>query len=176
MKTHPDETPEIIDFPFIVFPTNTAIKYAVENKITAKQGDIYEDIFYNDYLIKSQVNFKYTGKWSQLDFIATTDKTNIFIELKSRNINIETYKETIIPISKIKYFNKLSSLNKDKNNRLFLVFAYGCTEDKQFYYLKYEPNLFKTFTTKDIFGKSHYLISTEYLKPISDIYDKLATY
>jgi Holliday junction resolvase-like predicted endonuclease len=175
------------DFPSIIFPIRKNNYRAVEDLITAKQGDIYENILYNNYLSNSSViPFKATEKYCELDFIGSTERSNIFIELKSRNCKKDTYPNTIVGINKIVYFDKLNALNKNKKNRLFLIFCYdadkersGDTErngNKVFYYIKYEPTLFKTFETTLIYGKKHTSIPIEYLQPIANIYDKLATY
>lgn len=171
-----------IDFPSIIFPIRKSNYRAVEDLITAKQGDIYEDILYNNYLSKSVIPFKATEKYCELDFIGITERSNIFIELKSRNCKKDTYPNTIVGVNKIVYFDKLNTLNKDKNNRLFLIFCYDADKtdkadgNKVFYYIKYEPTLFKTFETTLIYGKKHTSIPIQYLQPIANIYDKLATY
>jgi hypothetical protein len=150
--------------------------YSAYNETTAKQGDKYEAILYDTYLKYCNISFETTDRFNRLDYIGQTDKSDIFIELKSRNINIDTYDTTIIPVSKIEYFKEISKLNPSRQTRLFLIFAYGYKEDKQFYFIKYEPTLFKSFTKSQIFNKNHYDIPTDYLKPIADFAEYIKKY
>jgi hypothetical protein len=151
----------------------SAFKY---DPITAKQGDKYEAILYDTYLKDCPVSFEATDRFNRLDYIGQTDKSDIFIELKSRNVDKNTYKTTIIPVSKIDYFKELSKLNPSRQSRLFLIFAYGYKEDKQFYFVKYEPTLFKSFNISLVFNKPHYDIPTEYLKELCGFKDYIAKY
>ena len=173
-KDTKDTNKFIIKYPI---ETNTyAYDYSKYNEITSKQGDKYEAIFYDNYLKDCCISFSPTDRFNRLDYIGQTDKSDIFIELKSRNINIDTYPTTIIPVSKIEYFKEISKLNPSRQSRLYLIFAYGYKEDKQFYFIKYEPTLFKQLNISQVFNKNHYDIPTEYLKPIADFDSKLLNY
>jgi hypothetical protein len=146
-------------------------KYTIkEDIITARQGNIYEDIFFKKYLSKSRINFETTDKLDIFDFIGITETENIFIELKSRNCTLTQYADTIIGKNKIEYFNKLNSLNPDKSNILYLVFCYGIKDnpDKDFYYVKYSTDLFKSFNITPIYNRLHYNIPIENLNPLGD--------
>lgn len=168
-----NNTKYIIKYPI---ETINSYNYSKYNETTAKQGDKYEAILYDTYLNNCCINFIPTDRFNRIDYIGQTDKNDIFIELKSRNINIDAYPTTIIPVSKIDYFKEINKLNPSRQSRLYLIFAYGCTDDKQFYFIKYEPTLFKSFSISKVFNKNHYDIPTEYLKPIADFNNKLQNY
>jgi hypothetical protein len=176
MKTTEYNASYAINYPQATNSNAKTTAYSEYNETTAKQGDKYEAILFDTYLKNSDIFFETTDRFNQLDYIGQTDKTNIFIELKSRNINIDTYNTTIIPVSKIDYFKEISKLNPSKQSRLFLIFAYGYKEDKQFYFIKYEPTLFKSFTKSQIFNKNHYDIPIKYLKPIADFAEYIKKY
>jgi hypothetical protein len=174
VKPNADINKYIIKYPIETNATHYI--YSKYNEITAKQGDVYEAILYDTYLNNCCISFTPTDRFNRLDYIGQTDKSDIFIELKSRNINIDTYPTTIIAVSKIEYFKSISKLNPTRQSRLYLIFAYGYKDDKQFYFIKYEPTLFKLFNISKVFNKNHYDIPTEYLKPIADFNSKLLNY
>jgi Holliday junction resolvase-like predicted endonuclease len=174
-----------IDFPNLIFP-NTGYQtipttHATDNLYNS--GRIYEEDLLkllNEPADKSPIIFKDTPRWSELDFIAETDKTNIFIELKGRNLKMNAFKTTYIIESKIKYFRLINNLNPSKQNRLYLVFAFipydNNSNIKDYYYIKYTPSIFKSFTRKIVFNKSNIEIPIECLKPISDFKDEIIKY
>jgi hypothetical protein len=94
---------------------------------------------------------------------------------------MNAFKTTYIIESKIKYFRLINNLNPSKQNRLYLVFAFIPYDNnnnniKDYYYIKYTPSIFKSFTRKIVFNKSNIEIPIECLKPISDFKDEIIKY
>lgn len=77
-------------------------------------------------------------------FDMVNDQKNIYVELKSRRTNLKDFETTIIGTNKInksiKYYNK----NIDS------YFMFKFNDKKSIYYIKFEPDLFKTFKTEYI--------------------------
>jgi Holliday junction resolvase-like predicted endonuclease len=170
-----------IDFPNIIFPNtgNQTIPTTHSTDNIYNSGRIYEEYLLKLLSATSPIIFKDTPRWSELDFIAETDKTNIFIELKGRNLKINAFETTYIIESKIKYFRLINNLNPTKQNRLYLVFAFIPDDNnntKDYYYIKYNPSIFKTFNRKIVFNKSNIEIPTKCLKPIRDFSFEIIKY
>jgi Holliday junction resolvase-like predicted endonuclease len=173
-----------VDFPNINFPKTGATAYLTIPKEHATD-DIYNigRKYEEDLLIilqQPQYIFKDTPRWSKIDFICETNKTNIFIELKTRNFKITDFNTTIITESKIRYYQSLNKVNENKQNRLILIFAFIPSDNnkniRDYYYIKYEPQLFKRLERKIIFNKTNIEIPTEYLKPIADFAEYIKKY
>ena len=91
----------------------------------------------NDYF---KTNFiKNSNKYSIIDFF--NEDKNIYIELKSRRVNHDTYHTALIGLNKIKYFKTL------KNCECFICYKYN----DGLFLLKYSDELFKTFDIKKNF-------------------------
>jgi hypothetical protein len=75
------------------------------------------------------------------DFYDANNKT--FIEIKSRNVQYNTYPDTVVGKNKIDYISSQS------NDHTF-YFIFNFTDGM--YYIKYEKELFETFTVK-LFGR-----------------------
>ena len=173
-----------VDFPNINFPKTGATAY-----LTIPTTHATDDIYnigrkYEDALLiilqQPQYIFKDTPRWSEIDFICETNKTNIFIELKTRNFKITDFNTTLITESKIRYYQSLNKLNENKQNRLILIFAFIPSDNnkkiRDYYYIKYEPQLFKQLERKIIFNKTNIEIPIEYLNPIADFAEYIKKY
>ena len=64
-----------------------------------------ENAFYNLLKHNGIVNVKQTDKYSPYDFKIEINKTNIYIELKTRTISKEQYDTTILAVNKIDFLN-----------------------------------------------------------------------
>ena len=162
-----------IAFPKITFPPN---KYIDLIEPTEHISDkLYfsnlrnEDELYN-ILNKNVDIFRHTPRYCELDFIAETGKTNIFIELKSRNIKINAYKSTIFPLNKIEYYRNLRQLNREVNNILLLIFSFiDENGDNNYYYIQYNKDLFSSYKKMKLPNGIYYNILIKDLKPLDEL-------
>jgi hypothetical protein len=112
-----------------------------------------------------------TSRYSKMDF--TSDWLDV--ELKSRNVERNTYKSTIVPKSKIDYIKRSNQTKK-------YVFAFRFTDG--LYYIEYDDKVFESFECK-MFVRSertgtndvkqlYYHIPVDQLKCIETVEQKVA--
>jgi len=75
--------------------------------------------------------FKETDKFCVYDFF----KDNIFLELKSRKVSLNTYPTTIVGMYKIKETMKMKKLHPERDYYYFFKFI---DNDKKLYYWKFD--------------------------------------
>jgi hypothetical protein len=140
-------------------------------KLTQEQfGDINETSFYNILKQNDIVNITQTDKYSPYDFKIKLKNKIIYIELKTRTINKEQYDTTILAKNKIDFF-----IDIPKRNKVFYaIFGYPTeTNNMEYYYIKYDANLFNSYEKQVIFNKEHFKIPIIDLTHISNLYDEL---
>lgn len=135
-------------------------------------GDINETSFFNILKQNGLTNIIRTDKFSPYDFKIKINNKIIYIELKSRTISKEQYDTTILATNKIDYFNDIP-----KKNKVFYAIFGFLTKNKEmeYYYIKYDVNLFNTYKKQVIFNKEHYNIPITDLQEISKLYYELDT-
>ncbi len=106
-------------------------------------------------------------RFNWCDFTYKKNNLNIFIELKSRTISKDRFDTSILAINKVQSYKK--NKIKDEKNIFLIVFGFVKQEDMEYFYLKYDKELFKTFETREIFNKLHYKIPINLLKPVDII-------
>ena len=142
-------------------------------KLTQEQfGDINETSFYNILKQNGIVNIKRTDKYCYYDYKIKLGNKIIYIELKTRKIRKEQYDTTILALNKVNFFNDIP-----KRNKLFYAIFGFITENKEmeYYYIKYDANLFNSYEKQVIFNKEHYNIPITDLKEIKNLYHELGT-
>ena len=146
---------------------NTDVKLSQE-----QFGDINETNFYNLLKQNGIVNITQTDKYSPYDFKIKLNNKIIYIELKTRTIKREQYDTTILAKNKIDFFNDIP-----KRNKLFYaIFGFmNETKEMEYYYIKYDNNLFNSYEKQVIFNKEHYSIPITDLRDIKDLYYELGT-
>ena len=144
-----------------------------DNKLTQEQfGDINETSFYNLLKQNSISNITQTDKYSPYDYKIKLNNKIIYIELKTRTIKREQYDKTILAVNKINFF-----IDIPKRNKFFYAIFGFITETKgmEYYYIKYDTDLFNSYEKQTIFNKEHYEIPITDLTHISNLYDELGT-
>lgn len=137
-----------------------------------KFGDINETSFYNLLKQNGIINIVRTEKYTPYDYYFKLNNMNIYIELKTRTIKREQYDTTILAVNKIDYYKSIS-----KKNKLFYAIFGFITETKEmeYYYIKYDDDLFNSYQRQVIFNKEHFKIPITDLRDIKDLYDELGT-
>jgi hypothetical protein len=137
-----------------------------------KFGDINESDFYNILKQNGIVNISQTDKYSPYDFKIKLNNKIIYIELKTRTIKREQYDTTILAVNKVDYYKSIP-----KQNKIFYAIFGFITEIKEmeYYYIKYDDELFNSYEKQVIFNKEHFKIPITDLKEISKLYDELGT-
>jgi hypothetical protein len=123
------------------------------------------------------LDFKETPRYFEFDYICEVPilkPAYIFIELKSRKVNIKAFKKTIFPVSKINYYRKLKKINKSVNTALILIFSFLNDDKKnEYYYIQYNKNTFERYkllyNTLSLKNGEYYNIPTEDLKKLDDL-------
>ena len=144
-----------------------------DNKLTQEQfGDINETSFYNILKQNGIVNITQTDKYSPYDFKIKLNNKIIYIELKTRTINKEQYDTTILAVNKVNFF-----IDIPKRNKIFYaIFGFlNETKEMEYYYIKYDDNLFNSYEKQVIFNKEHFNIPIDDLTHISNLYHQLGT-
>ena len=103
----------------------------VEVKLLEKLNKLYNNTF-------SACAYKYHL------FDMVNDQKNIYVELKSRRTNLKDFETTIIGTNKIR---KSIQYHK-KNIQSYFMFKFN--DKKSIYFIKFEPELFRTFKTEFI--------------------------
>jgi|TARA_R110002049_G_scaffold155863_1_gene320815 hypothetical protein len=135
-------------------------------------GDINETSFYNLLKHNGITNITQTDKYSPYDFKIKLGDKIIYIELKTRTIKREQYDTTILAKNKIDFF-----IDIPKRNKVFYAIFGFITEKKQmeYYYIKYDEDLFNSYEKQAIFNKQHFKIPITDLTHISNLYHQLGT-
>lgn len=135
-------------------------------------GDINETSFYNLLKHNGITNITQTDKYSPYDFKIKLGDKIIYIELKTRTISKDRYDTTILAVNKVSYYNDIP-----KKNKVFYAIFGFITEKKQmeYYYIKYDEDIFNSYDKQVIFNKEHYNIKITDLTHISNLYDELGT-
>jgi len=124
-------------------------------------------------LYENGIIFKHNERYSVLDYNYNNDDVNIFIELKTRTIQKDYYKTTILAKNKVKYY--LNNKDDNKKNYLFVIFGFikEETDDNSldYYYIQYTTNFknYKPFYNRYENNKEYYQIPIEDLKPIDEL-------
>jgi len=146
---------------------NTDVKLSQE-----QFGDINETSFYNLLKQNGIVNITQTDKYSPYDFKIKLNNKIVYIELKTRTISKEEYDTTILARNKIDFFNDIPKQNKI----FYAIFGFITdTKEMEYYYIKYDKDLFNTYKNQVIFNKDHYEIPITDLREISELYYELGT-
>ena len=135
-------------------------------------GDVNETAFYNLLKQNGIVNITQTDKYSPYDFKIKLNNKIVYIELKTRTIKREQYDTTILAVNKIQYYKNLP-----KRNKVFYA-IFGFITDKnemEYYYIKYDEDLFNSYQRQVIFNKEHFKIPISDLTEISNLYHQLGT-
>ena len=139
-------------------------EYGIDNEM-----NFYEILkSYNNNIIKS------TDKYNWTDFQLSNDYVNIYFELKTRNVCKNRYKTTILALNKVQ--NYLVNKVGNKKNRYYIIFGFIGDDNKlDYWYIRYNKELFNTFSVYDVFDqyqnetKRHYLIDVNLLKPLNGL-------
>lgn len=112
--------------------------------------------------------FQSFDRYKWCDFVSITNDVNIFLELKSRTINRNTYETTFL--AKNKVVNYLKSKDSNKKNYFFIIFGFKemYKIDLEYYYIQYNSNFkdFKTYFNPKENNKPYYLVPVNQLKPL----------
>ena len=142
-------------------------------KINQEQfGDINEKSFYNILKQNGINNIIRTDKYTPYDFKIKLNNKIVYIELKTRTISKDQYDTTILAKNKIDFFNDIP-----KKNKIFYAIFGFITDIKEmeYYFIKYDKDLFNTYKNQVIFNKDHYEIPITDLREISELYYELGT-
>ena len=142
-------------------------------KINQEQfGDINETSFYNILKQNGINNIIRTDKYTPYDFKIKLNNKIVYIELKTRTISKDQYDTTILAKNKIDFFNDIP-----KKNKIFYAIFGFITDIKEmeYYFIKYDKDLFNTYKNQVIFNKDHYEIPITDLREISELYYELGT-
>ena len=135
-------------------------------------GDKNETDFFNILKQNGLTNIIRTDKFSPYDFKIKINNKIIYIELKSRTISKEQYDTTILAKNKIDFFNDIPK----KNKVFYAIFGFiNETKELEYYYIKYDKEIFNKYQKQVIFNKEHFKIPITDLKLIKDFYDELGT-
>lgn len=77
-------------------------------------------------------------------FDMVNDEKNVYVELKSRRTNLKSFETSIIGTNKI-----YKSIQYHKKN-IQSYFMFKFNDKRSIYYIKFEPELFRTFKTEFI--------------------------
>jgi hypothetical protein len=137
-----------------------------------KFGEKNENDFFNLLKHNGIVNITQTDKYCYYDYKIKLGDKIIYIELKTRTIKREQYDTTILAVNKIDYYKSIS-----KKNKLFYAIFGFITENKEmeYYYIKYDEDLFNSYEKQVIFNKQHFKIPITDLTEISKLYDEIGT-
>jgi hypothetical protein len=132
-----------------------------ENRI--KLGLCNEKIF-KKILDETDIIFEETNRYYTFDYLYNTENDIIFVELKTRKIKLISYDTAIIAKNKLVFFDRLTD---KRTKHLYIIYGFlNKSEDNiEYYYIKFNKKLFKTFNEKIIFNKLHLEIPTSLLKP-----------
>ena len=142
-------------------------------KLSQEQfGDINETAFFNLLKQNGITNITQTDKYTPYDFKIKLGNKIIYIELKTRTISKEQYDTTILAVNKVDFYKSIP-----KRNKVFYAIFGFFNENKEmeYYYIKYDEDLFNTYQKQVIFNKEHYNIPITDLTDIKDFYDELGT-
>lgn len=119
------------------------------------------------------INITQTDKYSPYDFKIKLNNKIIYIELKTRTISKKQYDTTILAKNKVNFFNN----DIPKRNKIFYAIFGFITETKEmeYYYIKYDEDLFNSYEKQVIFNKEHFKIPIADLTEISKLYEELGT-
>lgn len=146
---------------------NTDVKLSQE-----QFGEKNENDFFNLLKHNGIVNITQTDKYCYYDYKIKLGDKIIFIELKTRKIRKEQYDTTILAKNKLDYYNDIPKKNKE----FYGIFGFMTeTKEMEYYYIKYDANLFNSYEKQFIFNKEHYNIPIKDLTEISKLYDELGT-
>jgi len=142
-------------------------------KINQEQfGDVNETSFYNILKQNGINNIIRTDKYTPYDFKIKLNNKIVYIELKTRTISKDQYDTTILAKNKIDFFNDIPKQNKI----FYAIFGFITdTKEMEYYYIKYDKDLFNTYKNQVIFNKDHYEIPITNLREISKLYYELGT-
>jgi len=145
---------------------------SIDVKLTQEQfGEKNETDFYNILKQNGIVNITQTDKYSPYDFKIKLNNIHIYIELKTRFIKKEAYDTTILAKNKIDFFNDIPKRNKV----FYAIFGFMTEKELEYYYIKYDTDLFNSYEKQTILNKVHYEIPITDLRKISKLYDELGT-
>lgn len=142
-------------------------------KINQEQfGDVNETSFYNILKQNGINNIIRTDKYTPYDFKIKLNNKIVYIELKTRTISKDQYDTTILAKNKIDFFNDIP-----KKNKIFYAIFGFITDIKEmeYFFIKYDKDLFNTYKNQVIFNKDHYEIPITNLREISELYYELGT-
>ena len=138
-----------------------------------KYGEKNETNFYNILKQNGLTNIIRTEKYTPYDYYFKLNNMNIYIELKTRCIKKEQYDTTILATNKVNFFNNDI---KKRNKIFYAIFGFITdTKEMEYYYIKYDKELFNSYAKQVIFNKEHFKIPITDLKEISKLYDELGT-
>ena len=99
-----------------------------------KMGELNESKHINTLCEKFETELiKDTNKFSIMDW--SNKNSTIYVELKSRRVNHNTYQTAVVGLNKVNFCN-------DSTKTYYFAFAY----QDGLYYIKYDKDLFKTFS------------------------------
>jgi len=104
----------------------------MSRKEDIKMGEVNEDLNVKKLETTFNTDLKNFGKYSILDW--RNSSSTVYVELKSRRLNHNSYDTTIVGMNKIE-----KCVNPDVKYYFAFSFLYGL------YYIKYEKELFDTF-------------------------------
>lgn len=138
-----------------------------------KYGEKNETDFYNILKQNGLTNIIRTEKYTPYDYYFKLNNMNIYIELKTRCIKKEQYDTTILAVNKVNFFNNDI---KKRNKIFYAIFGFITeTNNMEYYYIKYDDELFNSYEKQVIFNKEHFKIPITDLTEISKLYDELGT-
>jgi len=146
---------------------------SIDVKLNQEQfGEKNETSFYNLLKHNGIVNITQTDKYSPYDFKIKLGDKIIYIELKTRTISKERYDTTILAVNKVNFF-----IDIPKRNKIFYcIFGFITnTKEMEYYYIKYDTDLFNSYEKQIIFNKEHFKIPIDDLTHISNLYHQLGT-
>ena len=129
-------------------------------------GDVNETAFFNLLKQNGITNITQTYKYTPYDFKIKINNRIVYIELKTRTIKREQYDTTILAVNKIQYYKDIP-----KRNKVFYAIFGFLTDNKEmeYYYIKYDEDLFNTYQKQVIFNKEHYNIPITDLREINEV-------
>lgn len=147
---------------------------SIDVKLSQEQyGEKNETNFYNILKQKGLTNIIRTEKYTPYDYYFKLNNMNIYIELKTRCIKKEQYDTTILAVNKVNFFNNDI---KKRNKIFYAIFGFITeTNNMEYYYIKYDDELFNSYEKQVIFNKEHFKIPITDLTEISKLYDELGT-
>lgn len=146
---------------------------SIDVKLSQEEfGEKNETDFYNILKQNGIVNLERTKKYTQYDYYFKLNNMNIYIELKTRCIKKEAFDTTILAVNKVNFF-----IDIPKRNKIFYcIFGFITnTKEMEYYYIKYDTELFNSYEKQLIFNKEHFKIPIDDLTHISNLYHQLGT-